>query len=396
MRYEPKPHGLSERMNNVLVRRPAQTLIAVALLSLVAGALLPGFFNPATGVPGAVDPALPSTPALTITSTLATEKEWPHWIEASGEIAPWQEAVIGATTGGSRLLELGAEVGDRVRKDQLLARFDDETLRAEVAELKAGVAQARATLREAESNRERALAMGRISALSEQEIQQHVTRAETARAQLESAQARLASRELQLSHTVVTAPDDGVISARTATLGSVSQGGQELFRLIRQSRLEWRGELTAQQVVRVVPGQAVTLHLPDKTTVVARIRKIAPSMDDQSRLAMVFADLSAESAAKAGMYVSGTIALEAAPALVVPAQSVVIRDGRSFVFRVDGGAGDARVIQQRVEVGRRYGGEAEIISGLAAGDRVAVQGAGFLTDRDFVRLARSGDEVGKQ
>src|SRR5690606_33367540 len=107
--------------------------------------------------------------------------------------APWQEVIVGSPLAGLPLVEVNVEVGDSVTRGQVLARLESDTLRAEEAELQAGVAEARATLAEAEANRERALAMGPVKALSEQEIQQHVTRAQTALARLASAEARLAS-----------------------------------------------------------------------------------------------------------------------------------------------------------------------------------------------------------
>ena len=71
-----------------------------------------------------------------------------------------------------------------------------------------------------------------------------------------AAEARLASKRLQLTYATVVAPDAGVVSARTATLGAVASVGQELFRLIRGNRLEWRAEVTASELARIRPGMA--------------------------------------------------------------------------------------------------------------------------------------------
>lgn len=358
---------------------------AAALTFLIAGSV------PLSAQDGAV-------PALTVTAAKAAAEQWPEEVRATGAVEPWQEAVVSAEVGGQRLVEILAEVGDSVRAGEVLARFDTATLRAEEVELRASVQQAEASLREAEANRERAVALREQRLISEQEATRQLTQADVARAQLAGAEARLATQRLRLSFTDVEAPDAGVVSARSATLGAVAQAGEELFRLIRQGRLEWRGELTAQQLARVGPGDAVLLSLPGGEQVSARVRQVAPTLRDDTRLALLYADLPADTAARAGMYAEGTILLGETPAVVVPSASVVIRDGRNYVFTLEDEGAAARVAARPVQVGRRAGDRVEIRTGLEAGVRVVEQGAGFLNDGDLVRVvtapraAGSGDE----
>ena len=312
-------------------------------------------------------PAQPAA-ALTVTVAAAAQPQWPATLEASGAIAPWQEAVIGAQVSSLRLAELRVNVGDRVKRGQVLAVFDADLLRADEARLKAAWQQA-------EANRQRALQLKSSGGISEQDILQYVTQADVAKAQLQSIQ-------LQLRYAEVVAPDDGVISARSATVGAVSNSGQELFRMIRQNRLEWRGELTAAQLAEVKPGQRISLTLPDGTAATAKVRQTAPSLDGQTRLGLVYADIEPASAARAGMYAKGSIVLAESPAITVPASSVVVRDGLSYVPTL---AGD-RVMLRAVTTGRRQQDAVEIVSGISAGDKVVVQGAGFLNDGDVVRV----------
>jgi RND family efflux transporter MFP subunit len=316
-------------------------------------------------------PARP-TPALTVTSASPREVSWAVTFRASGAIAPWEEASIGTQIGGYQLIDVRVNVGDVVKKGQVLARFDPALLLADQAQLEANAEQA-------EANRKRALSLKSSGGISDQDVLQFVTQAKTT-------DAILASKRLQLRYTDVVAPDDGVISSRTATLGAVVPVGQELFRMIRQSRLEWRGELTASQLALVEVGRSISLTLPDGSPATARVRQIAPSLDAQSRLAIVYADIAPGSRARAGMYADGQVMLNASPALVVPAESVVIRDGRSYVLKVDRDSSTPKAALQAVTVGRREGGEVEIVEGLSDHDRVVVQGAGFLNDGDVVRL----------
>ncbi|WP_201017768.1 efflux RND transporter periplasmic adaptor subunit [Pseudomonas cichorii] len=337
-------------------------------------------------------PSEPTTDALvamTVTDASVRLVEWPVHLNASGAIEPWQEAVIGGQVSGVRLTELLVGPGDVVRRGQVLARFETEALRADVAQLHAALRQSKALAVQAVANRERALKLKEVGAMSEQDISNSVTEAETALAQVESSQAQLTSRELQLRYATVVSPDDGVISTRTATIGTVGAVGDELFRLIRQSRLEWRGELTAAQAGQVAAGQIVTLALPDGQVAQATVRQMAPALNAQTRLAMVYADIISGSTARAGMYVQGRISVTQQSALVVPAGSVFIRDGHSHVFKLDTQQGAAKVSLQVVKTGRRQAQDVEIVQGLSEGDRVVVQGAGFVNDGDSVRIVQA-------
>lgn len=336
----------------------------------------------------AADEDVAAVPALTVTVTQPHTAQWPETIDAAGPIEAWQEASVSAQVGGQRIAEVLVEVGDVVRAGDVLARLDTELLRAELAELEASLAQAEASLAQARANRDRAEALRGRGALSEQDILQFVTQAEVAQAQSAAARARIDSQRLRLRYTDVVAPDDGVITQRSATLGAVTQVGQELFRMIRQGRLEWRGELTAEQLARIDEGSTVALRLPDGTHARAAVRTVAPAMSSGSRLGIAYADVEPGSRARAGMYAEGTILLSATPALAVPAGSVVIRDGRSTVFAIlsQTSANTALIAARVVTVGRRRDGDVEILEGLTPADRVVEQGAGFLNDRDVVRI----------
>jgi RND family efflux transporter MFP subunit len=246
--------------------------------------------------------------------------------------------------------------------------------------LRAEEAQLVARHEQAEANDRRAKALQANGAISDQEVLQFATEARTA-------SALLAAKRLELRYMFVLAPDDGVITARTATLGAVVSSGQELFRMIRKNRLEWRGELIASQLNAVAVGQRVKLVLPDGSGASAVVRQSAPALDAGSRLAIVYADLVPGSRARAGMYLTGEIAFGVSPALSVPAECVVIRDGRSYVMQVAGTAAAPQVVLRGVTTGRRQGEVVEILRGLRGEERLVLRGAGFLSDGDVVRVA---------
>lgn len=361
-----RARGLCSRVNP-LVRA------AVLLLGIFAAAWC---LLASTNEEGASVSAEQRTPALTVTTARPRRDVWPVTLTASGTIAPWQEAIVGARVGGYQIVEVRVNVGDKVRRGDVLARLDSALLRAEEAQLVANNEQAIA-------DRERALALQREGAISDQEVLQFVTAAKVSAALLQS-------KRLQLRYTDVIAPDDGVISARGATLGAVCEAGEELFRLIRKGRLEWRGELTAAQLASVAKGQLVELALPDGSAAAAEVRETAPSLDARSRLGLVYADLIPGSQARAGMYANGQIVVAEAVALIAPAETVVIRDGRTYVVKLADEHAMPTVALQLVTLGRRRNDEVEIVSGLTGTEVLVGAGAGFLGDGDIVRVADVG------
>jgi RND family efflux transporter MFP subunit len=346
--------------------------IGLALLLAAAGALYTFVLLPGGG------PAAPGQPRAALTVTTATPRRmtWPDVVIAQGAISPWEEASIGPQIGSYQLIEVRANVGDQVRRGQVLARLNTALLRAEEAQLLARHAQA-------DANDRRARGLQGVGGISDQDALQFATEARTA-------SALLAANRLELQYTTIRAPDDGVISARSATTGAVVPAGQELFRMIRKNRLEWRGELAAQHIVVARRDQMVTLSLPGGGNARARIREFAPALDAASRLGIVYADILLGSRARAGMYANGAIAVGKSTALIVPAECVVIRDGRSYVMLLSRPGKRSDVALRAVTTGRRKHDQIEITHGLTGAEQLVRGGAGFLDDGDVVDIADAG------
>lgn len=329
--------------------------------------------------------AVQAKAALTVTTVVPEQAEWTQRLTASGSVAAWQEAIVGSEIGGLRLTEVAVNVGDRVRKGQELARLQSDTTNAEREQTRAALAEAEAAFAEARANADRARQIEASGALSAQQIAQYLTAEQTARARVDVLKAKLKADDLRLAQTRILAPDDGTISARSATLGAVLQQGQELFRLIRRDRLEWRAELPAVDLERVRPGMPVSLTTAGKRAVAGRVRVVGPTLDAQTRNGIVYVDLvNAGGVASAGMFASGEIELGKGKLLTLPQSAVLLRDGYSYVFRL---GGDNRVTQTKVGTGQRSGDRVAIVSGLEAGTAVVATGVGFLSDGDLVRVA---------
>jgi HlyD family secretion protein len=325
-------------------------------------------------------------PALIVSTVKPVSSLVNATFSASGSVNAWQDSVIGAESQGLRINDVKVNVGDVVQKGQVLATFAPETVAAELAQSKASVAEAEAALAEASANADRAKMLDASGALSQQQINQYLTLAKTAEARLAAARAQAKVAEVRFSHTQVLAPDSGTISARLATVGAVVQSGQELFRMVRKNRLEWRAEVTAAELANISVGQKVTVTTPAGEKISGAVRMIAPTIDPQTRNVQVYVDLDANKAAKAGMFARGEFQLTDSKGLLVPRQAVVMRDGFSYVFAL---LPDNRAKQMKVETGRRVSDRIEIKSGLDAATSIISTGAGFLKDGDLVRVLDS-------
>ncbi|WP_036595580.1 efflux RND transporter periplasmic adaptor subunit [Ottowia thiooxydans] len=322
-------------------------------------------------------------PVLTVTAEKPRRVSMTDALAANGSIAAWQEAIIGADVPGLRLADIRVNVGDVVKKGQVLATFDAAPIQQDQAQARASLAEAEAAAADAAGNAERARAVASSGALSQQQINQYLTAEKTARARADAARAVMASQGLRLRNTQVLAPDDGVISARTATVGQVAGSGAELFRLVRRGRLEWRAEVTSEDLTRVRIGQRVQIELPGGAQVTGTTRQLAPTVDAKTRYGLVYVDLPSGSPARAGMFARGNFELGQGDALTVAQEAVVMRDGFAHVLRV---GNDQRVQLARVQTGRIANNRIEIKQGLDDTLPVAVRGAGFLNDGDLVQV----------
>ena len=321
--------------------------------------------------------------ALTVSTVQPSNGSLALKLPANGNVAAWQEASIGAEASGLRLTQVLVNVGDSVKKGQLLATFAGDAVQADVAQAKAALMEAQANAMDAAANAERARTLQNTGALSTQQINQYLTAEKTAAARVQAAQATLSAQGVRTQNTQVRAPDNGVISARGATVGAVVGAGTELFRMIRGGRLEWRAEVTSNEIASIKPGAKATVTAASGAQVEGTVRTVAPTIDAATRNALVYVDLPVNSGVKAGMFAKGEFALGSANALTLPQQALVLRDGFTYAMRVEP---NSKVAQVKLETGRRVGDSVEIKQGIKSGDKFVSGGAAFLADGDTVKV----------
>lgn len=325
--------------------------------------------------------------ALSVEATQPAIVQWPMTLVLNGSIYPWQEALVSAEISGLRIQQIMADVGTQVSKGQPLVMLADETVKADLQKQLATVDRDKAALAEAKSNADRAREIKDSGALSAQKINEYVIAEQTARANLALSEAELENQKIRLRQTKVVAPDDGVISSRSANLGNVVSSGAELFRLVRQGRIEWRGEVNADQQTALHPGQLVRLTLSGGHTVNGKVRLISPTVDNNTRNALVYVDIPKDSA-KPGMYVQGEVDIGQQQGVAVPLSAVTYRDGFAYVFELTPAdtQGLSKVIQRKVQTGRSHGEQIELLGSLNTQAQFVLSGGAFLNDGDIVKV----------
>ena len=290
----------------------------------------------------------------------------------------------------ARVVWLGVDAGDEVRKGQLLARLDarepsarEMAARAEVARLDARIpAQQRLV------TRYRKLAAGKFvspTMLDRAEADLAALRQSRGAARAELERARLA-----LSHTRVNAPMSGIIQRRFVAAGDFIRAGEPLLQLVSA------GDRHAEHLTISLPfpetragairaGQSVRLRLPSGgEEITARIEELSPMVGAASGAFEARAHISTPGGWRPGGSVTAEVVTAIhRQAIVVPEPAVVQRPNGEVVYVVTDGKAHARP----VAVGAHTDGSIEITRGLKAGETVAVDGAAFLDDGAAVRIA---------
>jgi HlyD family secretion protein len=334
--------------------------------------------------------AAAAAPAVT-TKTLET-MQVARGVVANGTVYAWQEIVVGPEVGGYRVAAVNVEVGDRVRKGQELVQLSEDLLASDVTSKRANLEQAQASLENAESAYRRATSLSGSGVLSQSDVDKLRAEQLAAKARVEVSKAELQASDLRLRHTRVTAPDDGIISARSVNVGQVAQVGTEMLRLLRKGRVEWRAEIPEARIRAIRVGQSVKLTTADGAQLDGKVRAIAPTIESTTRAGLVYVDIPSTGAARPGMFARGEILLGQSAASMAPLSSVVTQDGYTYVFVVNE---QQLVVRRRVETGAIREKQIEIVGGVEPGERIVDKGAGFLKDGDRVRVVVGVPEGGE-
>jgi len=332
----------------------------------------------------------------------------PRTVTVTGTLAADEEVVAGFKVAG-RVSEIAVDLGSPVRKGQVLARLDptDFRLRVDQAEaalrqVRAGlglprdgsaesvdpektalVREARAVLEEARLNRDRVARLWEKNLIARSEVDASQSRLLVAESRYQAALEEIRNRQellaerrsglalarQQLSDAVLSAPIDGAVRERRASVGEYLAAGAPVFALVRVHPLRLRVAVPERDAPSVRVGQAVRVLLEgDPAAHAGRVARLSPSIQEQNRTLTVEAEVAnREGKLRPGSFARAEIVVDAdRTAVMVPAPAVVTFAGLEKVFVVK----DGKAVEKRIRTGRRSGDRVEILEGVAAGEAV--------------------------
>lgn len=295
-----------------------------------------------------------------------------------GSLEAVMDPKIAAEVAG-KVISVSARSGQTVKKGELLARIDPSDAGNQASADTAEVARLEALLAQQERLVGRQGELVQKNFISKNALDDVTAQRDALKNQLAAARARSAISRDSLGKTRVLAPFDGVIEVQIVSAGDYVKVGDPLFRMVSNARLRANLPFPESAASRLKAGMAVKISSPlfPDTTIDGVIDDIRPTVLDGSRAIEAIARLNNPGPLKGGGSIDAVVVTgHKETAVLVPEQSVVLRPAGKVVYVIAEGKAKQRV----VETGSKQGGMVEIVKGLAGGETVALDGAGFLTN----------------
>jgi RND family efflux transporter MFP subunit len=318
----------------------------------------------------------------TVTVVTAAVTDVARTVTASGTVSAWEEVPVGAETGGLTATAVYVDEGSYVRQGQPLVQLNDALLRAQVQQQQAGVQTAEANAARDDAALGRAQELKERGFLSQASLDTALANQRASRANLSSARASLSETRTRLSQATLRAPVSGLIISRSVTKGQIVAAGTEMFRMVRDGRLELDAQVPETELGLIRAGQSATIASDQVGQATGSVRIVTPEVNAETRLGLARIALSGAGGFRPGMFARARIDVGAQPTVTVPTAAVLYRENRAGVFVL---TADNHARFQPVTVLSRSADRTSV-SDLAAGSRIVVEGAGFLGDGDRVRV----------
>ena len=340
----------------------SRSVVAFVAMALVIGA----------GVSGCgkkKDDGKAEAHAAVVNFAVVRQDTAPVQVVGTGTVSAWQEVAVGAETGGLTAVALLADEGQTVKQGQPLLKMNDVLLQAQLKQAQANYNQSNKAYQRAQT----LFQQGYLSAAA----------LDNAEASKLTTEAAMQTAQTQLNMATVRAPVSGIVTHRTAVLGQNISQGAELFRIVRDGRIELNMQVVESDLHNISAGMPVTVTSESTGPVSGSVRIVTPMVDAATRLGYARVSVPWDSGLRPGMFASGTIEAGAQNVLLIPQNAVVYHENLPQVFVI---GTDSKAHLRKVLVGSTVGGKDVIVKeGLVAGDRVVTTGAGFLNDGDLVK-----------
>jgi RND family efflux transporter MFP subunit len=348
-------------------------VISIAVILAIA---ITGYFALGNALAQAIEVSL-------ATATISSPSQSNAVLTASGYVVAQRKAAV-ASKGTGRLVFLGVVEGDKVKKDEMIARLEDSDILAALDQAKANLKVNEADLISAQRALEREKALFEKGLSTQADYDNADATYRRVLASIDVAKAQVTAQDVALENTRIRAPFDGTVLTKNADVGEMvvpmaaSVGSKSaVVTIADMSSLQVEADVSESNIERVTPNQPCEISLDayaDKRYP-GYVAKIVPTADRAKATVLVKVAFKSydssvlpEMSAKV-LFLSkptNAAALNAKGMLTIPASSVVARHGHNVVYKVD----DDKAVEIAVTTGKELGSLVEITSGLSAGDKV--------------------------
>jgi membrane fusion protein, multidrug efflux system len=317
--------------------------------------------------------------AVLITAAVVQPRTLEVYEEVLGTIENVIDPTVGAEVAG-RVTRVAGFAGKKVARGDVIAEIDAADFQIQARADQAEIGRLTGLLEQQERVVERNKKLVGQGFISQNAIDDAITQRNALRQQLAAARARADQTSRGLTKSRVVAPVDGEIETQVVAVGDFVKVGDPLFRMVGMQEMRVHLLLPEAAATRIKPGLKVVLSPPaaPEQLLEARIDEIKPTLGVNNRAIDAIVKISGAGALfRGGGTVNARIVTASHDgALMVPEQSVVLRPAGKVVYALEGNVARQRI----VETGMRQDGLQQILKGVAAGETVAADGAGFLTD----------------
>jgi membrane fusion protein, multidrug efflux system len=304
----------------------------------------------------------------------------------SGSLDAELNATVRAQIAGS-IVSTDADVGQTVKKGQLLGRIDASGLQDAYLSAKSAVSAAEATAAVAQRNLQRSQTLLQAGAIAQRDLETAQTQAASAQAAREDAKSRLATAQKNFDNTRITAPFDGIVSQKSVSPGDVVQPGGALFTVVDPSTMRLVASVPSDQVSMLRVGTDVTFTVTGYLgqEFHGKVTRVSPAVDPTTRQVQIIASIPNKSHTLiTGLYADGRISSRTQEGIVVPQSAVDTRMQRPAVVKIK----DGKVTRVDVTLGMRdpTSETVQITNGVAVGDTLLVAAAQGITPGTPVRV----------
>ena len=318
--------------------------------------------------------AATSEPTRTVSVARVEPRALTGALAASGDLLPREEAAVLPEVTGYRVAEVLADVGQSVRKGQVLVRLDPALIEAQLA-------QAQVNAEQAADQANRVKGLDGQGVLSQEQIDQRRFQARAAAAQLRDLKTRYGKMQ-------VTSPVSGLVLEKTVRPGDLSAvGSTPWFRLARDGEIELQAQMSEDDLAKIRPGSPAQVTLPDGAAVDGVVRLVSPQVDPQTKLGFVRVRLPVRPDIRSGGFARAVFTQATGVALSVPDTAVSYDADGANLMVIDASNHVRRML---VQTGQRGGGWVQLIKGPPEGTRIVRAAGGLLLDGDLVKPVEGG------